>query len=252
MARMGALHDALGRRQRSLYLVCSQNKSPLIGSFRCDSADTVAHSRCIGGLPKSSSSTAAYITTTTSLPISAARAFSPLATLERKFRFLYLSTYHADVTESKWRPFEKKSAYLNGRTERALFELTKNHPLQVQYELYTFRPGSVLDWMGEVSGNGFCGKVGRLWVPTVPVRVLAKAMVDVSFIFHGISAIFGMDCSGLSVNRLPLMAIANPASQYSLNTRKFLQRATKPSSERLRKRNRAGRRRNSVNPRNRA
>lgn len=137
--------------------------------------------RCIGGLPKSSSSSAAYITTTTTLPLSAARAFSPLATLERKFRFIYLSTYHADVTESKWRPFEKTSAYMNGRTERALFELTKNHPLQVQYELYTFRPGSVLNWMGQVSGNGFCGKVGRLWVPTVPVRVLAKAMVDVSF-----------------------------------------------------------------------
>lgn len=223
-----------------------------IGRFRFESADTVVYSRCIGGLPKSSPSTAAYITTTTSLPLSAARAFSPLATLERKFRFLYLSTYHADVTESKWRPFEKESAYLNGRTERALFELTKNHPLQVQYELYTFRPGSVLDWMGQVSGNGFCGKVGRLWVPTVPVRVLAKAMVDVSFIFLGVSAVFRTDCSGLFMNRLPSMAIANPGFRYSLNTRKFSQRATKPSSERLRKRNRAERWRNNVNPRGRA
>lgn len=147
--------------------------------------------RCIGGLPKSSSSSAAYVTTTTTLPLAAAQAFSPLATFERKFRFIYLSTYQADVTESKWRPFEKKSAYLNGRTERALFELTKNHPLQVQYELYTFRPGSVLDWMGQVSENGFCGKVGRLWVPTVPVRVLAKAMVDVSFFNVGSGMGFG-------------------------------------------------------------
>lgn len=177
MARMGTLHDALGRRERSLHLVWLTSQLPAID--RCDNADI---GRCIGGLPKSSSSSAAYVTTTTTLPLSAAQAFSPLATLERKFRFIYLSTYHADVTESKWRPFEKQSAYLNGRTERALFELTKNHPLQVQYELYTFRPGSVLDWMGQVSGNGFCGKVGRLWVPTVPVRVLAKAMVDVSFL----------------------------------------------------------------------
>lgn len=194
MARMGSLHDALGRRERSLYLVCSRNKYPLIGHSRCDNADIAAHPRCIGGLPKSSSSTADYITTTTTLPLSAARAFSPLATLERKFRFVYLSTYNADVTESKWRPIEKKSAYLNGRTERALFELTKNHPLQVQYELYTFRPGSVLDWMGQVSGNGFCGKVGRLWVPTVPVRVLAKAMVDVGFFLLGVvwSSEFGV------------------------------------------------------------
>lgn len=208
--------------------------------------------RCIGGLPKSSSSTADYITTTTTLPLSAARAFSPLATLERKFRFVYLSTYNADVTESKWRPIEKKSAYLNGRTERALFELTKNHPLQVQYELYTFRPGSVLDWMGQVSGNGFCGKVGRLWVPTVPVRVLAKAMVDVGFFLLGVvwSSEFGVR-SNLSVNRLPLMAIANQESRYSLNIGKFSQKATKQSSERLKKRNRAGWR-NSLNPRSRA
>lgn len=92
--------------------------------------------------------------------------------------------------ESKWRPFEKTSAYLNGRTKRALFELTKNHPLQVQYELYTPRPGNVLDWMKQVSGNGFRGKVRRLWVPTVPVRVLVKAMVDVSLFGAG----FGMSC----------------------------------------------------------
>lgn len=153
------------------------------------------------------------------------------------------------MTESKWRPFEKESAYLNGRTEQALFELTKNHPLQVQYELYTFRPGSVLDWMGQVSGNGFCGKVGRLWVPTVPVRVLAKAMVDVSFIFLGVNVVF----EGLSVNRLLSTVIVNPGFRYSLNTRKFSQKATKSSSERLRRKNRAGRRqRNSVKPRNRA
>lgn len=124
-----------------------------------------------------------YVRTTYTYPISAATAFSPLASLESKFRFCYLSTWNADVTERKWRPFDKTSSYINGRTERSLFELTKNHPLQVQYELYTFRPGSVLDHRGEITGKGFRGRFAKAVAPTVPVGILARAMIDVGFCF---------------------------------------------------------------------
>ncbi|RPB00663.1 hypothetical protein L873DRAFT_760215 [Choiromyces venosus 120613-1] len=151
---------------------------------------------CLGGpsrnfLPSSGNGDGAgdggeevYKKVTHDYTLTAANSLSHLATPTQKFRFCYLSAWSADVTERKWRPFEKKSAYIKGRTEKSLFEFTKDHPLQVMFELYTFRPGSVVGLDGKVGRNGFSAGLGRVLAPRVGVLELAGAMVDVGFHSH--------------------------------------------------------------------
>lgn len=90
-----------------------------------------------------------------------------------------MSSWGADLTEKKFRVFDKRNAYLKGRTEKALFSLTREATAEKGWELYTFRPGTVLDNQGQITRNGFKGVFGSV-VPSISVKVLTAAILDVS------------------------------------------------------------------------
>lgn len=135
---------------------------------------------CIGGRPKSFASEEDFFHTTYTYTLAFARALS-LVMLAPRFRFCYLSCWGADPTESKFRPIDKLHAYLKGKTEMALFGIV-GALVARGWELYTFRPGTVLDKAGEIGKNGFGGIKGMV-VPTIDIRLLEVAVMDVAI--HG-------------------------------------------------------------------
>jgi hypothetical protein len=137
----------------------------------------IIYIRCIGGRPKSFASEEDFFHTTYTYTLAFARALS-LVMLAPRFRFCYLSCWGADPTESKFRPIDKLHAYLKGKTEMALFGIV-GALVARGWELYTFRPGTVLDKAGEIGKNGFGGIKGMV-VPTIDIRLLEVAVMDVS------------------------------------------------------------------------
>ncbi|KAF8455777.1 hypothetical protein BDZ91DRAFT_626506, partial [Kalaharituber pfeilii] len=97
---------------------------------------------CIGGSRSNFSTQAEFELVSHTYTLAAARMLSEIAAAsEKRFRFVYLSGWGADITESKWRPFDKDTMYVKGRVESDLFALTRKHPQPEKFELYTFRPG---------------------------------------------------------------------------------------------------------------
>lgn len=138
---------------------------------------------CIGGRPKAFETRQEFFHATYTYPLAFARALATVA-LAPRFRLCYLSCWGADLTESKFRPIDKLHAYMKGKTEKALFGVIAAGALSysIGWELYTFRPGSVLNKDGMINRNGFKGIKGMV-VPTIEISLLEAAVVDVAM--HG-------------------------------------------------------------------
>lgn len=95
--------------------------------------------------------------------------------------------------------------YAKGRTESDLFVLSQKHPVQGQFELYTFRPGDppenkeagangqVVPVKNRSGGGGVKEKLKNWMQPICPNDVLAAAMLGVSitgFGEEGVSVFF--------------------------------------------------------------
>jgi uncharacterized protein YbjT (DUF2867 family) len=133
-------------------------------------ASTLAdHDGCIwalGGKATDTPDSLEYERATFTFTIACATAIAER--LRHPFHFCYLSGMGADPTESAWLPWERRTRYLKGRTERALRDIQGSRSL---FHSTSFRPAGILP---KSTGSPVMSLLSPI---AVRVDVLAKAMV---------------------------------------------------------------------------